>query len=75
MGEIGFYHGVLSDSYEEQANEQGYTLGDKAELFDKIKFSYNVLRVHGLLTDAESDRVVQRIQKKLVKTVKRLEGE
>lgn len=36
---IGFQHGALCDSYEKQANEQGYTLGEKAELFDKIAFS------------------------------------
>lgn len=34
--EIGFHHGALCDSYEKQANEQGFTLGDKAELFEKI---------------------------------------
>lgn len=37
---VGFYHGALEDTYEKQANEQGFTLGDKAGLFDKIAFSY-----------------------------------
>lgn len=26
--EIGFHHGALCDPYEQQANDQGYTLGD-----------------------------------------------
>ena len=70
MSEIGFHHGALADSYEKQANEQGFTLGDKAELFDKIAFSYNMLRIHGYLTDSQADSVCQKIQKNLVKSVK-----
>lgn len=72
---VGFYHGALSDSYEKQANEQGYTLGDKAEMFDKIAFSYNMLRIHGFLSDSEADKVCQRIQKNLVKSIKKMKGE
>ena len=45
--EVGFRHGALCDSYEKQANTQGFTLGDKAELFDDVSFAYNLLRVHG----------------------------
>lgn len=70
---IGFQHGALCDSYEKQANEQGYTLGEKAELFDKIAFSYNMLRIHGYLTDSQSDNVCKKIQKNLVKSIKPLE--
>ena len=32
---VEFRHGFLSPSYEEQANEQGYTLGEEAERFQK----------------------------------------
>lgn len=66
MKQIGFHHGALADSYEKQANEQGYTLGDKADTFDKIGFSYNMLRIHGYLTDSQADSICQKIQKKLV---------
>ena len=31
MTSIVFYHGALVDTYEEQANKQGFTLGDHAE--------------------------------------------
>ena len=75
MAEVGFYHGALADRYEKQANEQGYTLGDRAELFDKIGYSYNLLRMHGYLTDSQADSVCQKIQKKLVANLKPLKGE
>lgn len=55
--QIEFHHGALADSYEKQANEQGYTLGDNVELFDKVAFSYNMLRIHGYLTDSQADSV------------------
>lgn len=71
--EVGFHHGALCDSYEKQANEQGFTLGDKAELFDKISFSYNMLRIHGYLTDKQADIVCKKIQKQLIKNLKPLE--
>ena len=72
--EVGFRHGALCDSYEKQANEQGFTLGDKAELFDKIAFSYNLLRIHGYLTDSQTDMICKKIQKQLVKNLKTLGG-
>ena len=75
MKQIGFRHGALADSYEKQANEQGFTLGDKAETFDKIARSYNMLRIHGYLTDKQADCVCQKIQKNLVKSVKPLAKE
>lgn len=70
--EIGFRHGVLCDSYEQQANEQGFTLGDKAKLFDKIGYAYNLLRIQGYLTDSQSDMVRKKIQKNLVKSIRKL---
>ena len=72
--EVGFYHGVLSDDYEKQANEQGFTLGNKADFFKDVKHSYNLLRMHGYLTDKQADSVVQKIQKQLVKNLVRKGG-
>ena len=71
--EVGFRHGTLCDSYEKQANKQGFTLEDKAELFDKIAFSYNMLRIHGFLTDKQADIVCKKIQKQIIKNLKPLE--
>lgn len=72
MKSIGFYHGALSDNYEKQANEQGYTLGEEAEKFNKIWYAYNMLRLHGYLTDSQADSVCKKIQKDLARNVKTL---
>ena len=70
--EVGFYHGALSDDYEKQANAQGFTLGDKAELFEHLRHSYNMLRLHGYLTDSQADAVCQKLQKNIVKNLKKM---
>ena len=70
MSQIEFAHGALCDSYEEQANRQGYTLGQKAAFFVKVAFAYNLLRIHGFLTGAQTDSVCQKIQKKLVSDIR-----
>lgn len=71
---VRFHHGALSDSYEKQANEQGFTLGDKAEFAQKVGFGLVAAYVHGCITDSEYDRILDRFQKKiLVKNLKKLE--
>ena len=75
MGQIGFYHGVLCDSYEKQANGQGYTLGEKSEEFDKIAFAYNMLRIHGYFTEKQEESICKKIQKRLVSSLKPLGAE
>lgn len=72
---IEFSHGALSDSYEEQANEQGFTYGGNAELVEKIGSGLLEAYYHGCITDSEYDRILQRFQKKILaskKFVKRL---
>lgn len=71
--EVIFRHGALCDSYEKQANKQGFTLGNKAELLDKIASSYNLLRIHNYLTDKQADMVCKKIQNQLIKNLKPLE--
>ena len=74
MGSVGFHHGALSDSYEKQANEQGFTLGNKAEFAQKVGFGLVAAYIHGCITDSEYDRILDRFQKKiLVKNLKKLE--
>lgn len=75
MASVGFHHGIFAGSYEKQANEQGYTLGDKAELFDNIAFSYNLLRLHGYFTEKQEESVCKKIQKNLAKNLKPLQEE
>lgn len=68
--EIGFGYGVLYDDLEKQANEQGYTFGDKVELVEKLRFSANMVRMHGLLTDSQADSMYQKLQKRIIKELK-----
>lgn len=70
--EVGFYHGALSDSYEKQANKQGFTFGDKAELFDKLGYGLVLNHIHGILTDSQYDKALQKLQKQLIKSLKPL---
>ena len=36
MTDVEFRHGQFSGTYEEQAREQGFTFGDKAEFVQKL---------------------------------------
>ena len=73
--QVTFCHGALSDPYEEQANVQGFTLGDKAELMDKLGFGLVINHIHGTLTDSAYDKALQKLQKQIVKNLKPLHKE
>ena len=70
---VGFHHGALCDSYEKQANEQGFTFGENAEFFQKVGFGLVAAYIHGFITDSEYDKILKRFQKELVKNLKPLE--
>ena len=73
---VEFHHGALSDSYEEQANAQGFTYGDKADFVQKVGYGLVCAYIHGCITDGEYDKILQRFQKKiLLKNIKPLESE
>lgn len=63
---IGFNHGALSDSYEKQANAQGFTFGDKAEWVQKVGFGLVCAYIHGCITDSEYDKILRRFQTKIL---------
>lgn len=63
---VGFHHGALADTYEEQANAQGFTFGDKAEWIEEVGKGMVCLWIHGCLTDGEYNKVLQRFQKKIL---------
>ena len=70
---IEFYHGALSESYEEQANKQGFTFGDKAEWIQKVGFGLICAHIHGCITDTEYNKILNRFQQKvLIKNLKKL---
>lgn len=70
---VEFRHGFLSPSYEEQANAQGFTLGDQAERFQKLGRCVLELSIFGIITEGETDKALQRLQKQFVKELKPLE--
>lgn len=74
MVTIGFHHGALCKPYEEQANEQGFTLGDKAEYLQDLGFKTVYIWIHGLLTDRQYDAALRKLQKQLVKAARPLEN-
>ena len=67
---IGFYHGALADSYETQANQQGYTLGESADHLQALGDAAVLLWVEDCLTDSQYNKVLERIQKQLVKSAR-----
>ena len=74
MTTVGFNHGALCDSYEEQANKQGFTFGEDAEWVQKVGFGIVCAHIHGCITDGEYDKILQRFQKKiLLKRLRRLQ--
>ncbi len=73
--EVTFHHGALCDGYELQANKQGFTLGNKAEVVQKVGFGLVIAHIQGVITDKEYDKILQRFQKKLItRNLKPLEG-
>ena len=63
---IEFHHGALSDDYETQANRHGFTYGENAEFVNKVGFGIVAAWIHGVITDAEYGKILQRFQKKIL---------
>jgi len=75
---LEFHHGALADSYEKQANAQGYTYGKDAKWVQKVGFGLVCAYVHGCITDSEYDKILRRFQQKILinpRFLKRLESE
>lgn len=70
---IGFSYGALSDTLEEQANKQGYTLGKDGEMLEKIKNARMLLIFKEILTDGQAEQTAKKIQSKVVKALSPLE--
>ena len=68
--QINFIYGALSDPLEEQANKQGVTLGDKAELFEKMAYGLVLNMIHSTLTDSQYEKALQKLHNQVIKEVK-----
>ena len=66
---VKFEHGASCESYEEQANRQGFTLGRKEKLFDRIAVCYMFLYEQGYLTDDQVKAIQNKIEKDLMKSL------
>ena len=73
MTTVGFHHGALCDTYEKQANDQGFTFGSEAKWIQDVGYGLVCAHIHGCITDGEYDKILQRFQKKiLLNRLKRL---
>ena len=52
---------------EEQLNDQGYTLGNNKELINKMHFGLNICHIHGILSDSEYRKALERLNKMIGK--------
>lgn len=65
MGEqIGFSYGIMASSLEEQAKEQGYTLGGEADTLEKIRHAINMCGFH-VATPSQTDSMFKKLHKKI----------
>lgn len=65
---VRFSYGVLSETLETQANKQGYTLGDDADKFEKIKDAINMCVFH-VATDSQIDAMTKKLHNKVIKAL------
>lgn len=70
---IGFSYGMLGDPLEEQANKQGFTLGNKAELYDRVRESINMCKFH-VATESQTTAMFNKLHKKVINALKPLEN-
>lgn len=69
---VGFSYGPLCNSLEEQANEQGFTLGERAEEFEEYKCAINILYLSNIATESIEKKLREKLQKMFVRELKPL---
>ena len=72
---IEFHHGALADAYEKQANDQGFTFGENAKFVQDVGFGLVAAHIHGCITDAQWDKILQKFQKKILLNYIKKRGE
>ena len=73
--EITFCFGALSDPLEQQANAQGFTLGDKEELLQELNNAVITCWIYDLCTDSQHTAMMNKLHKKIMKALKPIETE
>ena len=72
---VGIEYGVWGDPLQEQLEKQGYKFkNENAEkLFPEINKSVSLLHIHGLITDTEWKKILNRTHKKLEQSIVKVE--
>ena len=72
MAKIMVECGIFNDPIEKQLNEQGYTLGDNAEVFQAMSDGMEALYIYGIITDRQLENIGNSYVKHLKKHIKPL---
>jgi hypothetical protein len=59
----------MEKTLEEQANEQGYTLGNKAELLEKIRHAINMCMFH-VATESQVAAMTKKLHHNVIQVLK-----
>lgn len=70
MAEVEFVYGAVTDSLENQAKDQGYTLGGRREILENMKYGLVLNHLHGTLTDSAYERALQKLHKQVIAALK-----
>ncbi|MCD3321638.1 hypothetical protein G8V07_14305 [Clostridium botulinum D/C] len=70
--QVGFSYGVFYPSLEEQANKQGFTLGNEAETVEKIRKAINMCGFH-VATDAQVNSMLKKLNKRVAENLQGLD--
>lgn len=70
--EISIHYGALADPIEDQLNKQGFTLGEKKELIEKLVHALTMCLFH-LLTDSQYNSCLKKLHKKVMDSIRPLE--
>lgn len=64
--------GVIADPLKQQLAAQGWQCSDKdCDLWEALRLSLNRLRIHGVLSAAESQRASRRLFKRIGRGIRR----
>jgi len=72
---VNFNYGALSDPLEEQANKQGFTLGEKVKLCKKLTYGLVLNTVYGTWARSQYEKAIQKLHNKVIKEVKLIDKE
>ena len=70
-----FRYGALVDSLLKQPNEQGYTLGSEADIFERMEYGLVLNYIQGTLTVRQYHRALDKLNKRVIKAIAPIDKE